>query len=274
MRVNDTGAPSEWNAVAHRPCRPGRHGAIGHGTTKSRDEHGSPSNPLFLLNHWLHRSPPDPGAAGAANAKAVLKSRIDSCQQQRHLLPNVIAVDFASRGDLISVAGDVDDRLRGRGPQGASTGAGGATSSAPPSSAPPSTPTSEATPGADLPDLPGPQLITSLTGGDPAAFCATEPQTLTDIGAFAAAALTETGGQVGTADLVFAPTLVRALGSTMASAQPRCWRASGPCDSGPRRPSPPWPPTAWAATSSTISPTGRPLRWPIRPLIRSPWASS
>jgi hypothetical protein len=133
MRVNDTGAPSEWNAVAHRPCRPGRHGAIGHGTTKSRDEHGSPSNPLFLLNHWLHRSPPDPGAAGAANAKAVLKSRIDSCQQQRHLLPNVIAVDFASRGDLISVAGDVDDRLRGRGPQGASTGAGGATSSAPPS---------------------------------------------------------------------------------------------------------------------------------------------
>jgi hypothetical protein len=74
MRVNDTGAPSEWNAVAHRPCRSGRHGAIGHGTTKSRDEHGSPPNPLFLLNHWLHRSPPDPGAAGAANAKAVLKS--------------------------------------------------------------------------------------------------------------------------------------------------------------------------------------------------------
>ena len=32
--------PSESNAVAHRPCRRGRHGAIGHGTTKSRDEHG------------------------------------------------------------------------------------------------------------------------------------------------------------------------------------------------------------------------------------------
>jgi hypothetical protein len=65
---------------------------------------GSPDNPMFLLNHWLRESgPPDPVSAARVNSTAVLTQRIEQCIDERHRLPNVIAVDFYGLGDTYEV---------------------------------------------------------------------------------------------------------------------------------------------------------------------------
>ncbi len=67
---------------------------------------GDPDNPLLLVNHWITRSPPDPGVARRANAEAALRARFDQCLAERGMRPNVIAVDFAALGDLIPFTRD------------------------------------------------------------------------------------------------------------------------------------------------------------------------
>ena len=68
---------------------------------------GDADNPLFLMNHWVGASPPDPDLAGKANKRVVLDQRIAQCRRDRGLVPNVIAVDFATKGDVMAVAADL-----------------------------------------------------------------------------------------------------------------------------------------------------------------------
>jgi hypothetical protein len=68
---------------------------------------GSADNPLFLMNHWVSSSPPDPGLAAKANTRAVLNQRLEQCRRDRGLVPNVIAADFATKGDVVAVAADL-----------------------------------------------------------------------------------------------------------------------------------------------------------------------
>jgi hypothetical protein len=66
---------------------------------------GGPNNQMFLLNHWLRESgPPDPVSAARVNSTEVLTHRIEHCIDERHRLPNVIAVDFYGLGDTYEVA--------------------------------------------------------------------------------------------------------------------------------------------------------------------------
>lgn len=70
---------------------------------------GSPDNPLFLVNHWLTIDLPSAEAAAEVNAHDFLLDRAHDCEDERDRLPNVIAVDFYTRGDLF----DVVDELNG-----------------------------------------------------------------------------------------------------------------------------------------------------------------
>ena len=74
---------------------------------------GSSDNPLFLINHWVGRSPPDPDLAKKANAASVLNARVRQCLDQRGIVPNVIAADFATTGDLVQVADDLTGQAQG-----------------------------------------------------------------------------------------------------------------------------------------------------------------
>jgi hypothetical protein len=68
------------------------------------DHRGAPTNPLFLLNHWIDTTPaPRPSNAAKVNAYDALLGRARECQKQRGLLPNVLAVDFYRTGDLMQV---------------------------------------------------------------------------------------------------------------------------------------------------------------------------
>lgn len=70
---------------------------------------GLPDSPLLLLNHWIETTPaPRPTNADRANARAVLLERARRCQRRRDQLANLVAVDFADRGDLIEVVEELN----------------------------------------------------------------------------------------------------------------------------------------------------------------------
>jgi hypothetical protein len=77
-----------------------------------RTHRGPDTAPLFLLNHWVDTSPvPRASLAEVINQRAPLLRRAQKCERLRHRLPNLVAVDFYRRGDVLGVV----DALNGVG---------------------------------------------------------------------------------------------------------------------------------------------------------------
>jgi hypothetical protein len=77
-----------------------------------RPNRGPSSAPLFLVNHWIDTTPlPRVSLAAIVNARKPLLARAQACQRIRDHLPNLLAVDFYKRGDLVAVV----NRLNGVG---------------------------------------------------------------------------------------------------------------------------------------------------------------
>jgi hypothetical protein len=69
-----------------------------------RPNRGPASAPLFLLNNWVDTTPvPRASNAAVVNARGALLNRSRTCQRIRHRLPNLVAVDFFRRGDVLEV---------------------------------------------------------------------------------------------------------------------------------------------------------------------------
>jgi hypothetical protein len=67
-----------------------------------RANRGSEGGSLFLINNWVETTPtPKPSNAAIVNAYSFLYHRVEQCEQERHHLPNIIAVDFYQTGDLL-----------------------------------------------------------------------------------------------------------------------------------------------------------------------------
>jgi hypothetical protein len=76
-----------------------------------RANRGPATAPLFLVNHWIETAPaPKPSNAERVNAYGALLARARACQQERRMLPNIVAVDFYRSGDLLKVV----DALNGQ----------------------------------------------------------------------------------------------------------------------------------------------------------------
>ena len=74
-----------------------------------RPNRGGTSAPLFQINHWIETLPaPKPSNAAIVNAHDFLLRRARQCQQERHKLPNILAVDFAMTGDVVGVAAEMN----------------------------------------------------------------------------------------------------------------------------------------------------------------------
>jgi hypothetical protein len=70
-----------------------------------RPNRGGTGKSMFLLNNWVDTSPvPRPSNANVVNAYETLLGRARRCEADRHHLPNLIAVDFYQRGDVLRVA--------------------------------------------------------------------------------------------------------------------------------------------------------------------------
>lgn len=82
--------PYSFNDPSEFSCRPNRGGTTGS---------------LFVINHWIDTAPaPLPSNAEQVNAYDALLARARRCERERGKLPNVIAVDFYRRGDVVGVA--------------------------------------------------------------------------------------------------------------------------------------------------------------------------
>jgi hypothetical protein len=70
---------------------------------------GPADAPLFLVNHWIDTSPaPQPSNAAKVNTRQAILNRVHTCQDQRGLLANLIAVDFYREGDLFGAVADLN----------------------------------------------------------------------------------------------------------------------------------------------------------------------
>lgn len=76
-----------------------------------RANRGTASAPLFQLNHWVESYPPNPVRADTANAPSFLLARARRCMKQRDRIPNILAVDFAERGDVVGAARTLNAEL-------------------------------------------------------------------------------------------------------------------------------------------------------------------
>lgn len=64
---------------------------------------GVPDAPFFLLNHWITFQSPDRVDATVINAYDFLLARAQQCADERGQMPNFIAVNFYSIGDVFAV---------------------------------------------------------------------------------------------------------------------------------------------------------------------------
>jgi hypothetical protein len=69
---------------------------------------GDVESPLFLMNHWLSGDPASQTEAENANSRAVLVERVDRCRVEQDRVPNLIAVDFYSSGDVFTVVNELN----------------------------------------------------------------------------------------------------------------------------------------------------------------------
>jgi hypothetical protein len=62
---------------------------------------GGTAGSLLLVNHWVDTSPaPRKTIAREVNAPGFLGPRLKRCEDERHLLPNIVAVDFYRQGHV------------------------------------------------------------------------------------------------------------------------------------------------------------------------------
>jgi hypothetical protein len=81
--------PYTFHKPADFSCRPNR---------------GPATAPFFQINHWIETTPaPRPSNAEIVNAYDFLLRRARACREERNHLPNIVAVDFYSVGDLFRV---------------------------------------------------------------------------------------------------------------------------------------------------------------------------
>jgi hypothetical protein len=72
-------------------------------TTSCVPNRGTPESPLLLMNHWIDRFPPPVAANARISRRDVLGRRVRRCRAKLGKRPNLIAVDFYERGDLLGV---------------------------------------------------------------------------------------------------------------------------------------------------------------------------
>jgi hypothetical protein len=69
---------------------------------------GGLESPLLLMNHWLSGDPASQTEAENVNGRAVLVERVNGCRVEQDRVPNLIAVDFYSSGDVFGVVNELN----------------------------------------------------------------------------------------------------------------------------------------------------------------------
>lgn len=202
-----TGAP-RWYQHAYDWFQETPYDFQSSGQFNCRPFRGGTGKPLFLVNHWITNTTPDPSGAGGVNSAATLTKRIETCVAQRGVLPNVVAVNFSERGSLVSTLHKVNRATLAKVHEEAARAAGPGASPAPPDLSLVPQPVVEV---GTLPPVPTGTPITKLTGGDPQRFCATLEPAARAVVAWGQTILGDSPSSAGVTDLVYAALLQRTL---------------------------------------------------------------
>jgi hypothetical protein len=98
----------EWNLPAFEYMQDTPYSAQSMDELSCDRYRGEKTASLFLLNHWVRRSAPDRADALQMNARAEIVSRARACAAVRGQLPDFIAVDFFSLGDLMGAVDELN----------------------------------------------------------------------------------------------------------------------------------------------------------------------
>ncbi|WP_116996590.1 hypothetical protein [Desertimonas flava] len=101
--AENEGPPPDWYANAFESMQETPFLVLERDAFTCDPARGDPDATLFQLNHWVQRVAPDPADAAVVNSYDFLLARARECQEARGLLPNFVAVNFYSIGDLFAV---------------------------------------------------------------------------------------------------------------------------------------------------------------------------
>jgi hypothetical protein len=73
-------------------------------SSSCRPNRGGTEPLLFLINNWIETYPPNPNNASKVNREEFLLKRTRLCEKIRNRTANLLAVDFADRGDVVGAA--------------------------------------------------------------------------------------------------------------------------------------------------------------------------
>lgn len=107
------GGGASWHHPGFVFVQDTRIGSLLESRTSCVPGRGTPESPLLAMNHWIDRFPPPAEENGEVNDRGQLLRRVRSCRERLGRVPNLIAVDFYERGDVIGAAHDLNgERVR------------------------------------------------------------------------------------------------------------------------------------------------------------------
>ena len=105
--AENEGGAEPWYVPAYEAMEETPYRFDSRGDFSCEQNRGVEGNPLFLVNHWVTLTAPDPLDAADVNRSEVLLDRVEECEEERERRPNIIAVDFYTQGDLLDVVAEL-----------------------------------------------------------------------------------------------------------------------------------------------------------------------
>jgi hypothetical protein len=117
VMAENEGPPPDWYTNVWTETEETPYTFLNEKQFNCKPNRGDTGKPFFLLNHWIQRGSPNRVDGAIVNDYDFLLNRARQCEQERGKLPNFIAVNWYSQGNLI----DVVDTLNGVGQPPAAT---------------------------------------------------------------------------------------------------------------------------------------------------------
>lgn len=102
------GPPPAWFRSAFATMNDTPHTVRDPGQFTCDLDRGPADASLFLLNHWVQREAPDRADAVVINQRSFIVERARRCAAERGHLPNFVAVDFFSIGDVLGAIDELN----------------------------------------------------------------------------------------------------------------------------------------------------------------------
>lgn len=106
--AEEEGPPPAWYANAFESMQETPFLALSPEALSCRPHRGDPESTLFLMNHWVQRVAPDRADSALINQRRFIVDRARECEEERGLLPNYVAVNFYSIGDLMGAVDELN----------------------------------------------------------------------------------------------------------------------------------------------------------------------